>query len=1239
MPSVEQKIGSEADVELFDVHNRKLFTLGKISLPIKYGNDLLEQEFIVTSGISEACILGLDAALKHEFVLDGRTKTIFLSRDEYESDSLHPRDMVLTSIARVIMLPSSAQVVLTKMKGYVGTVPQTKFIFTPANNLPEGIRIDCFANEISSNGIYNVVIENSSHKPIILPRALTLGSVEFSYNIIGKIDVTDCHYVANETQPADKSQQLDVEPQFKEPLTALLNNYDDLFASNDAQLGSTGLIKHSIDTQGCGPIRLRPYRAARGQKDEMERQIKEMMDTDVIRPSTSPWAAPVILVEKKNGEQRFCVDYRKLNSLTKKDSFPLPRIDDTLDRLHGKKFFTTLDLASGYWQIELDESSKEKTAFIVENNLYEFNRMAFGLCNAPATFQRLMNFVLRDVLGKKALVYLDDVIIFSETFEDHLNDIREVFDLIRNAGLKLKRKKCQFIKESVNYLGHIISSTGIAPDPDKIDKIANYKTPESVDEVRSFLGLAGYYRRFIKNFGSIAQSLTAKTHKEASKLPFTWTDTDQKAFETLRTCLTTPPILAYPDFDQEFLLFTDACDYGVGAVLSQIQNGNEVVIAYASKQLKKAELKYATVEKEAWAVVSAIKHFRHYLLDKPFTVISDHRPLQWLEEQKDNNGRLGRWAILLASVNYKIKYRPGRIHQNADCLSRLKVAMIQLGDVYIEDDPLDPPERQNEIIIKQSTDALCKEIIDYLQTGELSPENTKTMPIWAKEIEFYQVIKGVLFRFEPSTKTSKRNMIAYQVVLPLSLRPRVLREMHDAPLAGHLAYLRTYLKIKAHYYWPTMRTDIKEYCATCATCIANTPSRLRAQLHPHELAKAPFQVVGMDFLGPIRPASPNGNKFVMVMTDYFSKWVEAIALPDQTAATTVDCLFKNIVLRHGPPKVIISDRGTNFTSKLFRSFCATLNIEQRLTTAYNPASNGETERFNRTLTTMLRKELEDGAHSNWEEMLGNVCFAYRASIHSSTLESPYYLLHGRDPNVAINHFLSVTPQPIPSASDYIGSMVDRLHFSFHRVREENAKARERQRKQYNARAVVHKYAVGDKVLLSVKVVDKGDNRKFTSKFRGPYRIIKVFNNCTVDIADNSFEEKRVHVNRLKPLFESMLWKDEVCPEIEKDKTTDCDQQPISANDHGNEPPIDSGNAQTQTVEEDQIIPPFLFDTEDFPPDYPESTPATQTLPHTDYLSTTELPIDSPAITRQDKQRQNRRPFRQIREPKRLITEC
>jgi transposase InsO family protein len=356
--------------------------------------------------------------------------------------------------------------------------------------------------------------------------------------------------------------------------------------------------------------------------------------------------------------------------------------------------------------------------------------------------------------------------------------------------------------------------------------------------------------------------------------------------------------------------------------------------------------------------------------------------------------------------------------------------------------------------------------------------------------------------------------------------------MHDSPLSGgHLAFLRTYLKIKTSYYWPTILPDIKEYCRTCETCIANSKSKLRAYLFPHELAKAPFQIIGIDFLGPISPISPNGNNCICVMTDYFTKFVTAVALPDQTARTTAECIYKNIVLMHGPPLALVSDRGPNFTSKLMKYFCQKLNIEQRFTTSYNPASNGETERFNRTMTTMLRKELVDGQHENWEDVLGEVCFAYRSSIHSSTNESPYYMCFGRDVNFPINTILWVVPEPVPS-SNYVDSLLERLRYSFQRAHEYNVKARERQREQYNKRALLHNYKPGDRVLLDIREVTKGDNKKFTSKFKGPYRVIKVNNNHTVEIADSSFQIKLVHSNRLKPLFETMLWTDEPMPDME-----------------------------------------------------------------------------------------------------------
>ena len=801
-------------------------------------------------------------------------------------------------------------------------------------------------------------------------------------------------------------------------LKAIFNKFKKIFAKNDFDLGSSDVIKHTIDVQGNYPIRLKPYRPPFKQKEEINRQIEEMLEHGIIRPSKSPWAAPVVLVKKKSGEMRFCINYRQLNNVTKKDSYPLPRIDDILDKMSGKTLFTTLDLASGYFQIIMDDAAKELTAFIVENNLYEFNRMPFGLTNAPSTFQRLMNYVLRTVLGHFALVYLDDIIIYSKTLEDHFNHIETIFRLLHEAGLKLKFKKCHFLKKSVNYLGHIISEDGIAPDPSKIDKIANYRIPQNSEELASFLGLAGYYRPFIQNYGTIAKPLSCQTKKN-KKERLVWGETEQQSFETLRDRLTTSPILAYPDFTLQFQIFTDASNYGIGAILSQVQNEKEVVISYKSRHLKPSELKYATIEKEALAVVFGIKQFKHYLQDNEFLVISDHRPLQWLEDIKDENGRLGRWAIQLANMKYKIKYKPGRIHQNADCLSRIQMTCI----THDFDSNLSITKRQSE-------DALCQAINGYLTDGTLTHETDTDPPLWVKEIELFNNTSGLLTRDHWPTSQKRRNEMKTQIVLPLSLRLTILNEYHDKPSSGHLAFQRTYLKIQNKYYWPNMRENIKEYCTACIKC-ATTSKKInhRAPLHPLEIADAPFSVIAIDFLGPFTPMSVQGNSYIMVVTDYLTKWVEAIPLPDQTADTTSQALLKHIIARHGTPRAILTDQGSNFTSKLFANICVYFKIKRKLTTAYHPQTDGQTERFNRTLMSMLRNYTKN-THDDWEDVLELLCFAYRSSVHSSTHESPYYLMHGRDPPMLIDRFLDPRVPDIITPTDYRSQLIKKIHIAF-----------------------------------------------------------------------------------------------------------------------------------------------------------------------------------------------------------------
>ena len=390
----------------------------------------------------------------------------------------------------------------------------------------------------------------------------------------------------------------------------------------------------------------------------------------IIRKSESPWSSPVVLVKKKNGKLRFCVDYRKLNSITKKDTYPLPRIDEMLDNLGKAKWFTSLDLTSGYWQVQVKEEDKEKTAFITKYGLYEFNVMPFGLCNAPSTFQRLMDVVLSSVLWKYAMVYIDDVNIYSESFEQHLEHLNEVFKLIKKANLQINPEKCHFCTNEMQFLGHIVGIDGIKPNPQKVEKLEKLPSPKNITQLRAFIGLASYYRRFIEGFAKKAAPLHELLKKNVE---FIWTDKHEEIFNWLKQRLITPPILQYPDYNISFILFTDASYQGIGAVLAQIKDKKEYVIAYASRTLSPAEKNYSTVELECLAVVWAVKYFRHYIHGTRFTLVTDHKALQWLLNSTtiNDNKRITRWRLTLQEYQYDIKYRAGSRNQNADFFSRL----------------------------------------------------------------------------------------------------------------------------------------------------------------------------------------------------------------------------------------------------------------------------------------------------------------------------------------------------------------------------------------------------------------------------------------------------------------------------------------------------------------------------------------------------------------------------------------
>lgn len=396
-----------------------------------------------------------------------------------------------------------------------------------------------------------------------------------------------------------------------------------------------------------------------------------MLKKGIIKKSYSPWSSPVVLVTKKNGKVRFCIDYRKLNQITKKDNHPIPRIDDMLTQFNGSQWFTSIDLKSGYWNVMMDEKDKEKTAFITPFGLYQFEVMPFGLCNAPATFQRMMQHVLGDLIYTKAPVYLDDVNIHSETFEQHLLDLQEVFDLIRKANLKLSKEKCHFCKDEIEFLGYVVGKDGIKTDEKKIEKVRNFPRPKDITQLRGFLGLSGYYRRFVKDYSKWCKPLTTLLQKDQ---PYVWGKDQQKAFETIKQKLITSPVLIYPDFNKPFRLYTDASGIALGAVLQQkAEDGKEHPVAFLSKTLTTAEQKYHSTELECLAAKWAVEELQSYLKYQKFTIISDYGNLKyWFDNFKEERGRRGRWRMFMQPFNFNVEYKKGVENKVADALSRVK---------------------------------------------------------------------------------------------------------------------------------------------------------------------------------------------------------------------------------------------------------------------------------------------------------------------------------------------------------------------------------------------------------------------------------------------------------------------------------------------------------------------------------------------------------------------------------------
>ena len=981
--------------------------LGVAELDITVQEVKIQQEVIVVESLTAMGILGLDFLECNHGNIDTSKRTLYLPNSQVEiplkrhcrkSPPQHSDSQITVAVQHTVVIPplSELEVMATVSES---DLSDDQWLVESLNTRGAVVVARAIVSPVS--GCCPVRLLNPRSEKITLTSGSKVAELQpiTGIEILESVPINQVSLSSSQDPSVEKQKLLwglvqkcgnELSEDQQTQLYNLLLLFSDVFASNSADFGRTDIIQHEINTGDTGPIRQPPRRIPPHFREEAHDMLQKMLDSDVITKSKSPWASPVVLIRKKNGSLRYCVDYRKLNAVTRKDAYPLPRIDDTLDTLGDAKWFSTLDLISGYWQVEMSKEAQEKTAFSTPEGLFEFKVLPFGLCNAPATFQRLMDLVLSGLQWSACLVYMDDIIVYGSTFSAHLHNLAAVFARLRQAGLKLQPQKCFLLQKEVNYLGHVVSEQGVSPDPLKTEKVAKWPTPKSVQEVQQFLGLAGYYRRFIKHFAAIARPLhrlTEKNHK------FSWTKECQESFEKLRLLLTSSPTLAFPNFSHPFILDTDASDFGLGGVLSQNIHGEERPIAYASRALSKPERNYCTTRKELLAMVSMIKHFRPYLLGRQFVLRTDHNCLIWLQKFREPEGQLARWMEILQEYTFEVVHRRGKLHDNADALSRHPC--VQCGRKSHSE-----PAGSDSVVnancpVEQLVPANSAQFIPSLNWQDIQASDTSIAPILQAKIagkkpvgdsvqrlsresrqllemwEQLRVEENMLLR---QFKNTTGSLTTKQIIVPKSVRDPIVSELHSGVSGGHLGEKKTLARLKQRYYWPGHRKDVHIFCQSCQQCATRKmPSpRRRAPLHSVP-SGYPMHKVAMDILGPL-PKSKSGNKYILVISDYFSKWTEAYPLPNQEALTVAQKLVDQWICRFSVPEQLHSDQGRQFESELIAEVCRLLKINKSRTTAYHPQSDGQVERFNRTLLNMLATVVKDHPH-RWEESLCKVCLA------------------------------------------------------------------------------------------------------------------------------------------------------------------------------------------------------------------------------------------------------------------------
>ena len=1168
---------------------------GIILLDIEFmGTELNSVPALVVPGIQKtgdiSCLLGTNAlrasrdklhskhGRKFMEVVKAASMPCFLTFQAMNTDGLDLADhsgyvgvVRFTGKEPLVIYPGQQKTVSGRAP--TRTSGRTFMALVEADSALNGVRVDSTLTQIK-DGRVTLTVTNLSNERVTLHRYMPLGSLEVITPLPDchfAMDMTACKGTASANDPSSVNVMhqdvnecvagLDLptnelsSSEMKQ-LRELLKRNSDVFSKGPEDFGCTDTIVHDIPLVDPTPFRMPYRRISPTDFKEVQNHLKELQSAGIIKPSKSPFASPIVVVRKKDGKIRLCVDYRKLNSRTERDAFPLPRIDESLDALGKAKYFTSLDLMAGYLQVQMAKEDQPKTAFTTPMGLFEYTRMPFGLMNAPATFQRLMTTIFGDMNLSELLIYLDDVIVFSSTLEEHITRLEHVFSRLRQHGLKLKPSKCNILRKEVKYLGHIVSEDGVATDPEKTDAVREWPVPKTKKDVRRFLGFTGYYRRFMKDYAKIAKPLFGLIggKKGTPKKPLTlfiWNEDCEKAFQHLRRLMVATPILAYPDFSLPFILQTDASGGGLGAVLAQMQEGKERVIGYASRTLTGGEARYPAHKLEFKALHwAATTKFRDYVYGRKVTVVTDNNPLTYVLKSAKLDAHGQRWVNDLSHCDMDIEYRPGKSNDNADGLSRLtsedvKVildsavlgnqgqavpnsASIHLttratshGDPgeappqttekeVASSTPLLPKIGMQEIKASQSTHRALRHVIRLLTTGhkplqhQCRQESRLVRRLLAKW-DNLELKDGVLMYRQPG----KDKLLL--PILPKKYRLQLLQSVHDR--MGHPGHERTLHILQSRCFWPSLSREVRKYVQHCRRCtLRKTPEpHARAPLEGIRSTR-PLELVCLDFLS--LETSMGGIENILVITDHFTRHAQAFPTKDQTALTVAKTLWKNYAVHYGIPERIHSDQGKSFDAAIIKELCGLLGIEKSRTSPYHPQGNGMTERFNKTLLDMLGTLLPE-QKVNWKDHVTTMTFAYNSTPHTSTGFTPHFLMFARDARIPANLVLGVDEDVCAAVDEasYVRQVREDLEAAYEAANTAADRARSKQKASYDKKCKGNEFQVGDKVLVANK--NLRGRRKIADRWEEhPYTVIAKSADQPVYTVrrDDNGRERTIHRN-------------------------------------------------------------------------------------------------------------------------------